>query len=135
MSLPQEIDIRIPPAELAMTIDVGTVELNRLADNPAMWALPAIQARRRSTWARRRRACPAAARRRWASQLHDADWYDPAPAVGAPPMVARCRRDRAGASTPIAAVHAAASGRSAGAAVRAARRRRSAAVDPFDPPP
>ncbi len=39
-SLPQEIEIRIPPAELAMTIDVGTVELNRLVNNPQLWALP-----------------------------------------------------------------------------------------------
>lgn len=40
VSLPQEIEIRIPPADLAMTIDVGTVELNRLVDNPQLWAMP-----------------------------------------------------------------------------------------------
>ena len=85
VSLPQVVEIRIPPAELAMTIDVGTVELNRLADNPAVWSLPAIPGSPPWTWARRRRACPAAARRRWGARSR-ANWYDPAPAVGALPI-------------------------------------------------
>ncbi|HYO26060.1 MAG TPA: hypothetical protein VEQ85_14045, partial [Lacipirellulaceae bacterium] len=41
-SLPQVVEIRSPPAELAMTIDVGTVELNRLANTPQLWTLPTI---------------------------------------------------------------------------------------------
>lgn len=42
VSLPQEVDIRLPSAQLAMTIDVGTVVLNQGADNPSLWALPVM---------------------------------------------------------------------------------------------
>ena len=42
VSLPQEIDLRLPVAQLALTIDVGTVELNQLGENPALWSLPAM---------------------------------------------------------------------------------------------
>ena len=41
-SLPQEIDIRLPLAQMALTIDVGTVQLNQAAANPALWQLPVI---------------------------------------------------------------------------------------------
>ena len=42
VSLPQEIELRVPAAELAFSIDVGTVQLNGLVDNPALWSLPTI---------------------------------------------------------------------------------------------
>lgn len=41
-SLPQVIDIRVPAAELSLTIDVGTVQINGLVDNPQLWTMPAI---------------------------------------------------------------------------------------------
>ena len=68
VSLPQTIEIQIPPADLAMTIDVGTVELNRLAANPQLWALPTIQGRRRWIWEVRRQQIRAEAYRQWAAK-------------------------------------------------------------------
>ena len=43
VSLPQKVDVRVPAAELALSINVGTVQLNTLVDNPALWTLPSIQ--------------------------------------------------------------------------------------------
>lgn len=42
VSLPQEIDIRLPVAQLSLVIDVGTVQLNQPMANPALWELPAM---------------------------------------------------------------------------------------------
>ncbi len=42
VSLPQEIEIRVPAMQLALTIDVGTVLLNQVAENPALWTLPVL---------------------------------------------------------------------------------------------
>jgi len=42
VSLPQEVEIRVPSMPLALTIDVGTVYINQVADNPALWALPVL---------------------------------------------------------------------------------------------
>ncbi len=42
VSLPQKVEIRMPKAQLSLSIDVGTVLLNQLADNPALWSLPAM---------------------------------------------------------------------------------------------
>ncbi len=42
VSIPQEIDLRVPSAQLSLSINVGTVQLNSLVDNPALWSLPAI---------------------------------------------------------------------------------------------
>lgn len=42
VSLPQDIELRVPAAQLSLSIDVGTVQLNTLADNPALWSLPAM---------------------------------------------------------------------------------------------
>lgn len=41
-SLPQEIDVSLPLAQMALTIDVGTVQINQLAPNPALWQLPVL---------------------------------------------------------------------------------------------
>lgn len=42
VSLPQEIDISLPAAQMSLSINVGTVLLNQVADNPALWSLPAL---------------------------------------------------------------------------------------------
>ena len=42
VSLPQTIDINLPAAQMALSIDVGTVQMNSVPANPALWSLPAI---------------------------------------------------------------------------------------------
>jgi|GEM_PF-161046 len=42
VSLPQKIEIRLPPMQLALSIDVGTVQLNSLAENPQLWSMPLL---------------------------------------------------------------------------------------------
>jgi hypothetical protein len=42
ISLPQEVEVQIPAAGLALSIDVGTVTLNGPIDNAQVWAMPAI---------------------------------------------------------------------------------------------
>jgi hypothetical protein len=42
VSLPQEIEVTLPLAQMALTIDVGTVQINQMAPNPALWQMPAI---------------------------------------------------------------------------------------------
>jgi len=42
VSLPQEVEIRMPAAQMSLSIDVGTVALNQVPDNPALWSLPAL---------------------------------------------------------------------------------------------
>lgn len=42
VSMPQEIELNLPLAHMALAIDVGTVQLNQLADNPALWQLPVL---------------------------------------------------------------------------------------------
>jgi hypothetical protein len=42
VSLPQEIEINLPLAHMALSIDVGTVQINQLANNPALWQLPVL---------------------------------------------------------------------------------------------
>ncbi len=42
VSLPQKIEIRLPPVQLALSINVGTVQLNSLAENPQMWSMPVL---------------------------------------------------------------------------------------------
>ncbi|MCH2115010.1 MAG: hypothetical protein MK171_08890 [Pirellulales bacterium] len=41
-SLPQTVDINLPAAQLALSIDVGTVRMNTLSANSELWSLPAI---------------------------------------------------------------------------------------------
>ena len=40
VSLPGQVDIKLPAAQLAMSIDVGTLQLNQLAENPELWIKP-----------------------------------------------------------------------------------------------
>jgi len=42
VSLPQQLEIRLPADELSLSIEVGSVQLNQLADNPALWSLPVL---------------------------------------------------------------------------------------------
>lgn len=42
VSLPQDIELRVPAAQLSLSIDVGTVKINGIANNPALWTLPTI---------------------------------------------------------------------------------------------
>ncbi len=42
VSLPQKIELRVPAAQLSLSINVGTVQLNALPNNPVLWSLPAI---------------------------------------------------------------------------------------------
>jgi hypothetical protein len=42
VSLPQEVEIRMPAAQMSLSIDVGTVALNQIANNPALWSLPVM---------------------------------------------------------------------------------------------
>jgi hypothetical protein len=104
VSLPQEIEIRIPPAELAMTIDVGTVELNRLVDNPAMWALPVIPGSPPVDLGVMPPSMAGGGAPSMGSQINNADWFDPAPAAGSPSALGSIPAGpQPGASTPIAA--------------------------------
>ncbi|HYO24022.1 MAG TPA: hypothetical protein VEQ85_03650, partial [Lacipirellulaceae bacterium] len=83
-SLPQVVEIRIPPAELAMTIDVGTVELNRLANNPQLWTLPTSPGSPAVDLGAAPPADPGGGVPTLGSQIHDADWYAALPPGGAP---------------------------------------------------
>lgn len=42
VSLPQEVDIQMPVAQMSLSINVGTVLLNQIADNPTLWSLPVL---------------------------------------------------------------------------------------------
>ncbi|MCG8451446.1 MAG: hypothetical protein MI725_17910 [Pirellulales bacterium] len=42
VSLPQTIDVNLVVAQMALSIDVGAVQLNSVPDNPALWTLPAL---------------------------------------------------------------------------------------------
>jgi hypothetical protein len=85
ISLPQEVEIRIPASELSLSIHVGTVALNTLGDSPQLWSLPTISGAPQVDLG----TMPTAGGvPRMGDQLTRADWYGPGPAVGAPPMVA-----------------------------------------------
>jgi len=42
VSLPQKVDLRMPVAQMSLSINVGTVALNQIANNPALWSLPVL---------------------------------------------------------------------------------------------
>jgi len=44
VSLPQKIDLRLPQAELSLSINLGSVQLNQLTNNPALWTVPVMGA-------------------------------------------------------------------------------------------
>lgn len=86
VSLPQEIDIRIPASELSLSIDMGTVAVNTLGDNPALWQMPTIPGVPAVDLGAGSGA--AAVAPPIGGQITGADWYGPGPAVGAPPAIA-----------------------------------------------
>jgi len=85
VSLPQEVDIRVPASELSLSIDVGTVEINTLGENPQLWTMPTISG---SPPIDLGATTAAGGVPRAGDQLIQADWYGPGPAVGSPPMIA-----------------------------------------------
>jgi len=42
VSMPQEIELNLPIAQLSLTIDVGSVVLNQANSNPALWNMPVM---------------------------------------------------------------------------------------------
>jgi len=42
VSLPQKITLSLPQAKLKLSIDLGSVQLNQLTNNPALWTLPVL---------------------------------------------------------------------------------------------
>jgi hypothetical protein len=83
-SLPQEVEIRVPPAELAMTIDVGTVELNRLTENPQLWAMPTIAGSPAMDLGAQPPTNAGGGVPTMGSQINGANWYEPTPLATAP---------------------------------------------------
>lgn len=79
IALPQAIEIRVPPAELAMSIDVGTVELNRMADNPQLWAMPTKPGSPAVDLGAQLPADPGGGPPTLGQQITGANWYDPVP--------------------------------------------------------
>lgn len=80
VSLPQELDIKIPASELALSIDVGTVEINTLADSPQLWTMPTIAGSPPFDIG----SAAAGGVAPIGQQLSQADWYGPGPAAPAP---------------------------------------------------
>jgi hypothetical protein len=94
ISLPQQIEIRIPASELSLSIDVGTVAINTLGESPQLWTLPTISGAPQVDLG----SMPTAGGvPRLGDQLTRGDWYGPGPAVGSPPTIAA-----AGPAIPVA---------------------------------
>ncbi|MBX3425016.1 MAG: hypothetical protein KF688_04985 [Pirellulales bacterium] len=75
VALPQKIDVQMPSAELSLSIDVGTVQLNNLPESPQIWALPTLP----GTPTVDLGAAPAGTAGSLGGQLGRADWTSPAP--------------------------------------------------------
>jgi hypothetical protein len=116
VSLPQEIEIRIPPADLAMTVNVGTVELNRLADNPALWELPSIPGAPPVDLGSSRPSMPGGGAPTLGRQINDANWFEPPPAAGSPTTLGALPAGPTPAPVPVASTPSSASLSSATAA-------------------
>jgi hypothetical protein len=84
-SLPQEVEIRIVANDLSLTIDLGTVQINTLIDNPQLWALPTINGAPPVDLGAA--AATGAGVPRAGDQLTAVDWYGPGPALGSPPPI------------------------------------------------
>jgi hypothetical protein len=79
--LPEELEIRVPASNLSMSIDLGTVEINTIAENPQLWTMPVISGAPPTDLG----ATPVAnGVQRLGDQLTRGDWYGPGPATGAP---------------------------------------------------
>jgi hypothetical protein len=87
VALPQVVEINVPVAELAMTIDVGTVEVNRLADNPQMWTMPVKPGYPAVDLGVQPPADPGGGAPAMGAQISGANWYDDPPMAAAPQPV------------------------------------------------
>ena len=84
VSLPQEISIQMPAAQLSLNIDMGTVAINALASAPQLWTMPTPDGVPLMDLGN-----PAAPPGNFQAppvptvggQLSGADWYGPAPAA------------------------------------------------------
>lgn len=85
VSLPEQVRIEIPATSLSLSINMGTVEVNTLTDNPQLWALPSIDGAPLTDLGT---TASNAATPRMGNQLADANWYGPGPATGGPPSIA-----------------------------------------------
>jgi hypothetical protein len=83
VSLPQQIEIRIPASELSLSIDVGRVAINPLIDSPQLWTMPTMKGTPQVDLGSTPQAGGV---QPLGNQLTRADWYGPGPAVSAPPM-------------------------------------------------
>jgi hypothetical protein len=83
VSLPERVEIRIPASDLSLSIDMGTVELNALGENPQLWAMPSKPGVPLTDLGA---ATASAAAPRMGDQITGANWYGPGPAQpgGAP---------------------------------------------------
>jgi hypothetical protein len=84
VSLPQEIDIRIPASELSLSIDVGTVAINGLTDSPQLWTLPTFSGSQQVDLGTAPRVSAVAP---IGDQLTRADWARPASVTGPASLV------------------------------------------------
>jgi hypothetical protein len=98
-ALPQVVEINMPAAELAMTIDLGTVEVNRLADNAQLWTMPVKPGYPAIDLGVQPPADPGGGAPAMGAQISGANWYEAPPVASAPqPMV--------GAPQPVVAASA-----------------------------
>jgi hypothetical protein len=84
VSLPQLLEIRIPASDLALSIDVGTVQINGLTENPQLWAMPVISGAPPTDLGASQSAGGV---QRFGDQLTQANWNGPGPATGSPPAL------------------------------------------------
>lgn len=85
VSLPEQVRIEIPASGLSLSIDMGTVEINTISENPQLWALPSINGAPLTDLGA---ATANAATPRMGNQIADANWYGPGPAAGGPAPIA-----------------------------------------------
>jgi hypothetical protein len=85
VSLPQEIEIRIPASELSLSIDVGRVAINTLTDSPQLWTMPTMSGTPQVDLGSTPQAGGV---QPMGDQLTRADWNGPGPAAATPPLVA-----------------------------------------------
>lgn len=99
VALPEQVRIEIPASSLSLSIDMGTVEINTLSENPQLWTLPSIDGAPLTDLG----AAPTnAATPRMGNQIADANWYGPGPSTGSPQSIAPPATAPATQSSPAA---------------------------------
>lgn len=79
VSLPGKVEIRIPASDLSLSIEMGTVEINKLGENPQLWAMPSKPGVPLTDLGS---SSANAALPQMGDQITGANWYGPGPAVG-----------------------------------------------------